>query len=89
MLSWRVGGVRVPIVGRVSMDSMALDVTDVPDALLHAGAPVELIGPHQTIDDVSAQADTISYEILTRLGKRYARTYLPASVANPDRSIMA
>ncbi|MBU1463369.1 MAG: alanine racemase, partial [Alphaproteobacteria bacterium] len=84
-----IGGVRVPIVGRVSMDSMALDVTDVPDALLHAGAPVELIGPHQTIDDVSAQADTISYEILTRLGKRYARTYLPASVANPDRSIMA
>lgn len=84
-----IGGVRVPIVGRVSMDSMALDVTDVPDALLHAGAPVELIGPHQTIDDVAAQADTISYEILTRLGQRYARTYLPAPVAIPDRSIMA
>ena len=85
----RASGVRVPIVGRVSMDSMALDVTDVPDTLLHAGAPVELIGPHQTIDDVAAQADTISYEILTRLGQRYARTYLPAPVANPDRSIMA
>ncbi|MBJ7445041.1 MAG: alanine racemase [Sphingobium sp.] len=84
-----IGDVRVPIVGRVSMDSMALDVTDVPDAMLHAGAPVELIGPHQTIDDVAAQADTISYEILTRLGHRYARTYLPAPVATPDRSIMA
>jgi alanine racemase len=84
-----IGGVRVPIVGRVSMDSMALDVTDVPDALLYAGAPVELIGPHQTIDDVATQADTISYEILTRLGQRYARSYLPAPVATPDRSIMA
>ncbi|WP_037488587.1 alanine racemase [Sphingobium indicum] len=84
-----IAGVRVPIVGRVSMDSMALDVTDVPDAVLRAGAPVELIGPHQTIDDVAAQAGTISYEILTRLGHRYARTYLPAPVATPDRSIMA
>lgn len=84
-----IGGVCVPIVGRVSMDSMALDVTDVSDALLYAGAPVELIGPHQTIDEVAAQADTISYEILTRLGHRYARSYLPAPVATPDRSIMA
>jgi len=84
-----IAGVRAPIVGRVSMDSLALDVTDVPDTLLYAGAPVELIGPHQSIDDVAAQADTISYEILTRLGHRYARTYLPAPVATPDRSVMA
>jgi len=84
-----IAGVRVPIVGRVSMDSMALDVTDVPYTLLYAGAPVELIGPHQSIDDVAALADTISYEILTRLGHRYARTYLPAPVATPDRSVMA
>ncbi|MEC3948353.1 alanine racemase [Sphingobium sp. HWE2-09] len=77
-----IGGVHVPIVGRVSMDSMALDVTDVPDHLLYPGAPVELIGPHQTIDDVAAQADTISYEILTRLGHRYDRLYLPVDNRN-------
>ena len=82
-----IGGVRVPIVGRVSMDSMALDVTDLPDALLHPGAPVELIGPHQSIDDVAAQADTISYEILTRLGHRYAREYLAAPGGIADGSV--
>ncbi|WP_088182939.1 alanine racemase [Sphingobium sp. Z007] len=80
-----IGGVRAPIVGRVSMDSMAIDVTDVPDHLLHPGASVELIGPHQTIDAVAAQADTISYEILTRLGHRYARSYLPAPAAAADQ----
>ena len=72
-----IGGIRVPIVGRVSMDSITLDVTDVPDALLHPGALVELLGPHQDIDDVATDAGTISYEILTQLGHRYARRYRP------------
>ncbi|BBF71836.1 alanine racemase [Sphingomonas bisphenolicum] len=80
-----IGGFRAPIVGRVSMDSMAIDVTDIADYLLYPGAPVELIGPHQTIDAVAAQADTISYEILTRLGHRYARSYLPAPAAVADQ----
>lgn len=79
-----IGGVRVPIIGRVSMDSMALDVTAIPDNLLHPGAPVELIGPHQTIDDVAAQAGTISYEILTRLGRRFARDYVPATSSDKE-----
>lgn len=70
-----IGGVRAPIIGRVSMDSITLDVTDVPDALLYPGAPVELLGPNQGIDDVAADAGTISYEILTQLGHRYARDY--------------
>ena len=82
-----IGGIRVPIIGRVSMDSMALDVTDVPDDLLALGTPVELIGPHQTIDDVAVQADTISYEILTRLGNRYARDYLGAPVISDIGSV--
>jgi alanine racemase len=70
-----IGGQRVPIIGRVSMDSITLDVTDIPEALLHPGAPVELIGPHQSIDDVATDAGTISYEILTQLGPRYHRIY--------------
>ncbi|QGP80428.1 alanine racemase [Sphingobium sp. CAP-1] len=82
-----IAGVRAPIVGRVSMDSMAIDVTDVPDYLLYPGAPVELVGPHQTIDDVAMLADTISYEILTRLGHRYAREYCPVPVAIENRSV--
>lgn len=70
-----IAGRRVPIAGRVSMDSITLDVTDVPAAHLFPGAPVELLGPHQGIDDVARDAGTISYEILTSLGHRYARIY--------------
>ncbi len=73
-----VDGLRVPIVGRVSMDSMLIDVTAVPERARRAGAPVELLGPNQTIDDVARDAETISYEILTQLGSRYARHYIGA-----------
>lgn len=73
-----IAGVRAPIAGRVSMDSITLDVTDVPEDALYPGAPVELIGPHQTLDQLAADAGTISYEILTQLGRRYQRVLLPA-----------
>ncbi|MEG3164829.1 alanine racemase [Sphingomonas sp. PB2P19] len=71
-----VGDTRVPIVGRISMDSLLIDVSAIPDEARQAGAAVELLGPHQTIDDVARDADTISYEILTQLGARYARHYV-------------
>jgi alanine racemase len=81
-------GVRLPIAGRVSMDSFGLDVTSLADLglTLKLGDQVELIGPDQTLEEVARAADTIPYEILTRLGRRYARTYLdrvssPASEA--------
>ncbi|WP_068091194.1 alanine racemase [Novosphingobium rosa] len=79
--------VRAPIVGRVSMDSITLDVTDVPEAALYPGAPVELIGPHQSLDQLATDAGTISYEILTQLGRRYQRVLLPATGAATTRSI--
>lgn len=72
-----IGGARAPIAGRVSMDSMTVDVTDIPAHHLYPGAPVELIGPNQTIDAIAADAGTISYEILTQLSSRYDRVYLP------------
>lgn len=71
-----IAGHRAPIIGRVSMDSITIDVTDVPDEHLYPGAPVELLGPHQTIDDVAADAGTISYEILTQLSRRYERAHV-------------
>ncbi|WP_269932774.1 alanine racemase [Aminobacter sp. HY435] len=70
------GGVRLPIVGRVSMDSIILDVTDLPAGTLKLGDMVELIGPHQTLEMIASDAGTISYEILTSLGRRYRRRYL-------------
>lgn len=71
-----IEGIKVPLVGRVSMDLTTFDVTDVPEALVHPGALVELIGPHQTVDDVAAQAGTIGYEVLTALGRRHHRRWL-------------
>lgn len=73
------GGARLPIVGRVSMDSLSIDVTDLPSDALRAGDWVELIGPHQPIDALAEDAGTISYEILTSLGARYERSYIGAA----------
>lgn len=69
-----LAGRPVPLVGRVSMDLITLDVTDVPEA--RVGDRVEMIGPEQTPDAVAALAGTIGYEILTSLGARYRRRHL-------------
>jgi alanine racemase len=71
-----VGGTLVRVVGRVSMDLTVIDVTDVPPEQSQPGAWVELIGPHVPVDDVAQRAGTIGYEILTSLGRRYARRYV-------------
>tara|TARA_R110000868_G_scaffold18172_15_gene78984 strand:- start:4931 stop:5971 length:1041 start_codon:yes stop_codon:yes gene_type:complete len=61
----------LPIVGRVSMDLITVDVTD----LGHDPAHLQLLGAHQTVDDLATAAGTIGYEVLTSLGHRYARRY--------------
>lgn len=61
-----------PIVGRVSMDLITADITDLgetPDSL-------QLLGQHQTIETVATAAGTIGYEILTSLGQRYHRSII-------------
>ena len=68
-------GVRLPIVGRVSMDSIIVDVSALPEGRLKLGSLVEVLGPHQTLEDVARDAGTIAYEILTGLGHRYERNY--------------
>lgn len=68
-------GIRLPIVGRVSMDSITIDISALPEGRLTLGSRVEMLGPHQTLEDVARDAGTISYEILTGLGNRYQRTY--------------
>jgi alanine racemase len=69
------GDHQAPIVGRVSMDLLTVDVTDVPAVLCAIGMLAEIIGPHQDVDQVAALTGTIGYEILTSLGKRYQRFY--------------
>lgn len=68
-------GVRLPFVGRVSMDSIVLDTSALPAGMLKAGDLVELIGDNQTVDDVAALSGTIGYEVLTSLGPRFHRRY--------------
>jgi alanine racemase len=63
-----------PLVGRVSMDLIAIDVTDVAGA--ERGDWVELFGANIAVDEVARHAETIGYELLTGLGRRYARTYI-------------
>lgn len=70
------GGVELPVVSRVSMDTITLDAGALPEGALPPGSRVELLGARQGIDAVAAAAGTIGYEILTGLGTRYARRYL-------------
>lgn len=74
-------GQRLPFVGRVSMDSIILDISSLPAGTLKGGDPVELIGEQQSVDDVAAIAGTIGYEILTSLGSRFQRIYLDGGEA--------
>jgi alanine racemase len=68
-------GVPLPVVGRVSMDSIVLDASALPEGALAEGALVTLIGAERGVDAVAADAGTIGYEILTSLGHRYERRY--------------
>jgi len=63
----------VPLFGRISMDLMAIDVTDVPEAA--RGDAIELIGDHVTVQEVATAMGTIDYEVLTGLGRRYERVW--------------
>ncbi|GLR81489.1 alanine racemase [Azospirillum oryzae] len=71
-----VDGVAAPIVGRISMDLITIDVTGLSESAAHAGRMVELIGPNRLVDTVAAEGGTIGYEILTSLGRRYHRIYV-------------
>lgn len=72
-----ISGHKAPILGRISMDMITLDVTDIPEHLLERGAYVEMLGPHVAAADLAAYAETIDYEYLTSLGRRFERVYGP------------
>lgn len=73
-----LGGRSCPVVGRVSMDLITVDVSDVPPADALPGGFVEVLGPSVTPDTAADAAGTIGYELLTGLGRRYVRHYLGA-----------
>jgi len=70
-----VAGKRCPFAGRISMDLLAIDISDLPEGAARRGDLVTLIGNGMTVDAVANIAGTIGYEILTSLGRRYHRVY--------------
>jgi alanine racemase len=69
-----VEGARAPIVGRVSMDLITLDVTDI--SAVRPGMDVEFVGDRVTLEELAASSGTASYEILTSLSHRAKRVYV-------------
>jgi alanine racemase len=70
-----IDGAPAPVVGRVSMDLLTVDVSGVQEAAAQPGKYAELIGDHFSADDLADVAGTIGYEVLTRLGQRHHRIY--------------
>jgi len=70
-----VAGKRCPIAGRVSMDLTAVDITDLDKNAARRGHMVTLIGEGITVDELAHHFGTIGYEVLTSLGRRFARIY--------------
>lgn len=69
MVQW--SGKKVPVIGRVSMDLITVDVTDLPEN----PETLRILGDEQTVDDLADAAGTIGYEILTNMGSRYERAW--------------
>jgi alanine racemase len=84
-----VQGVRVPVVGRVCMDQLMLDVTDLPGVKL--GDQVVLYGQQGadaiTLDEVAANIGTINYEVICALGRRVPRCYLENGIVTQIRNM--
>ncbi|WP_235911657.1 alanine racemase [Mesorhizobium xinjiangense] len=77
-----VNGARVPILGRITMDTTLFDVTDLGEDAVSRGDLIELFGPNIPIDEASATAGTIAYELLTGIGRRYHRSYVSREPAS-------
>ncbi|MBI1273306.1 MAG: alanine racemase [Alphaproteobacteria bacterium] len=70
-----INGVAAPVIGRVSMDLITVDITGLPENSVKPGTLAEIFGPSRPVDKIAAEAKTISYEILTSLGSRIRRIY--------------
>ncbi len=80
-----IAGRRVPVVGRVSMDLVCVDVTALDRDEVAAGDWATLIGDDVTLDELATLAGTISYELLTSLGSRLQRIYLDGDTKQRGR----
>jgi len=83
-----IAGHLVPQVGRICMDLCMVDVTDVPEAQIGIGTPVQVIDgtlhPELTVDAVAGRQGTISYELICALGRRLPRVYRDGNHEFPE-----
>jgi alanine racemase len=77
-----VGGFLAPVVGRVSMDVITVDVSHVPERLVYPGAPIEITGPNVPVADLAHASGTIEHEVLINLGQGCSRSYIDSSGCN-------
>jgi len=75
-----VAGKRCPVAGRISMDLMTVDITDIEKNAVRRGHLVTLIGEGITVDELAHHFGSIGYEVLTSLGPRYTRVYKGDSI---------
>ncbi|HLJ72562.1 MAG TPA: alanine racemase [Roseiarcus sp.] len=80
-----IAGRRCPLVGRVSMDLCVADVTDIPESAPRPGDSAVILGEEISVDELGARAGTIGYQILTSLGARYRREYIPFSPQSGEK----
>ncbi|MCZ4280256.1 alanine racemase [Kiloniella laminariae] len=71
-----VNGYKAPIIGRVSMDMITIDLTDLPATACSTGDMVEIFGPNSLVEDAAAMAGTSAYELFTRVSDRAIRKYI-------------
>lgn len=87
------GVVHAPIVGRVSMDQMSVDVTDVPEASSGVGAEVEIVsrrrGAPNSLPELARRAGTITHELLCRVGPRVRRVYVESDAGGAAEGVVS
>ncbi len=71
-----INGIKTPVIGNISMDLTTIDISSIPRDLQKIGQEVELIGTNISLETIASIANTISYEVLTSIGKRYKREYI-------------
>ena len=69
-------GLRLPVIGRISMDYITIDITQIASEKIKTGDFIEIIGDKFTLDDLATVANTVPHELLTRLGTRHHRIYI-------------
>ena len=72
-------GIKMPVIGRISMDCITIDISSSPTGSIKLGEFIEIIGNNFTIDDIAKAANTVPHEILSGLGKRHFRQYSHSS----------